>query len=199
MSNYYWAKFVKIDSNMFRLDTRIYLEGVNKPLDNDKCIGAVVGKNPGSAIPNGKITDDIQPIDLDGDNLLPTVRSIFLKAYENTNKTVEANSYIQMLNLMYICDKDLSSAIKKNLNYEEPVVCEAEKKSVPFLWYVWGNSNKNLNEFKKRFGNIKADKHFYFNTKEKKMVDHSPASTDPARHTQGLPHDSVVPFISKIL
>jgi hypothetical protein len=100
---------------------------------------------------------------------------------------------------MYICDKDLSSAIEKNSKYTERLICETEEKSFPFLWYVWGNSNKNLDKFKERFGNIKANNHFYFNTKEKMMMDNSPTSNDPARHTQGLSHDLVVTFISKIL
>ena len=199
MSNYYWARFEEVDSNMFRLDTRIYLKSVDKPSDKDICIGALAGKNPGSAIPKIKNNADIQPIDLHGDKLLPTVRSIFLKAYKHANKTVKANSYIQMLNIMYICDKDLSSAINKFSACKTKLICDTEKKSFDFLWYVWGNSDDNLNEFKKRFSNINVEKHFYFNTKENKIIDHSPTSNDPARHTQGLSHDLVVPFISQIL
>lgn len=195
----YWAKFVQVKSDIFRLDTRIYLKAIKKPSDDDICIGAVCGKNPGSAIPDGNITGNLQIIDLDGDNLLPTVRSIFLKAYTDANKSVKVNSYIQVLNLMYICDKDLSNAIKKISNYKKPEICKTEEKIFPFLWYVWGNSDAKLNEFKQRFSNIKTDKQFYFHTKNEEIIDKFPELNNPARHTQGLSHDLVVPFISKIL
>lgn len=49
MSNY-WAKFKKVDDDTFRFDTRIYLIKISEPSDDYICIGAVVGKNPGSAI-----------------------------------------------------------------------------------------------------------------------------------------------------
>lgn len=199
MSNYYWAKFVEIDSNRFRLDTRIYLKSINKPSDDDICIGAVCGKNPGSACPKEDITGDLQIIDLDGDNLLPTVRSIFLKSYKEMKKPVKVNSYIQVLNLMYICDKNLSNAIKKISDYDKPKICETEKKLFPFLWYVWGNDDIKLNKFKERFAQIKADKQFYFHTKNEEIVERFPNLNNPARHTQGLSHDLVVPFISRIL
>lgn len=48
--SYYWAKFKKIDDNIFRFDTRVYLNPTKSPGENDICIGAIVGKNPGSAI-----------------------------------------------------------------------------------------------------------------------------------------------------
>ncbi|OOP73200.1 hypothetical protein [Clostridium beijerinckii] len=198
MSNY-WAKFKEIKGNTFRYDTRIYLKKINKPSDEDICIGAVVGKNPGSAIPAENITDNLQSINLDGDQLLPNVKSIFTKAYKVANKTIGTNTYIQVLNLMYICDKDLISAISKISEYDKIVNCEKEQKNYPFVWYVWGNSDKNLNKFKSRFSEIKADKHFYLHTKDKRIFVNIPSIDDPARHTQGLPHDLVVPFISTLV
>lgn len=45
----YWAKFEKLGNSIFRYDTIIYLNQVNSPGNNDKCIGAIVGKKPGSA------------------------------------------------------------------------------------------------------------------------------------------------------
>lgn len=195
----YWARFITKGQDTFRLDTRIYLNEIKKISVEDVCIGAVVGKNPGSAIPIGKITGDFQTIDLKGDNLLPNVKKIFLKAYTYAKKPVKQNSYIQVLNLMYICDKDLNSAIKKIKEYEDPMHCETEGKSFPFLWYLWGNEKKGLNIYKKRFNNLKVNKHFYYHTKEEKIVDTAPGIKEPARHTQGLQHDLVVPFISTII
>lgn len=198
MSNY-WAKFKKVNNDTFRFDTRIYLNEISRPSDDDICIGAVVGKNPGSAISEENINGSLQCIHLNGDQLLPNVKSILTKAYESANKTIGTNLYVQVLNLMYICDKDLSSAIKKITKHDELLCCETEQKAYPFIWYVWGNSDKNLNEFKKRFSGINADSHFYLHTQSKKIYTDVPGISDPARHTQGLSHNLVVPFISKLV
>lgn len=77
--------------------TRVYLIEINKPSDNDKCLGAIVGKNPGSA--RGAISNELIQIDLQGDKLLPTVRNIFENAYKKCAKEILENSYIQVLNL----------------------------------------------------------------------------------------------------
>lgn len=97
MANYYWAKFENIGNNIHRYDTRVYLIEINKPSDNDKCLGAIVGKNPGSA--RGAISNELIQIDLQGDKLLPTVRNIFENAYKKCAKEILENSYIQVLNL----------------------------------------------------------------------------------------------------
>ena len=60
------------------LDTRVYLKQIQKPSNNDICLGAIVGKNPGSA--RGAISNELVQIDLQGDKLLPTV-STFLKMH----------------------------------------------------------------------------------------------------------------------
>ena len=80
MANYYWAKFENIGNNIHRYDTRVYLIEINKPSDNDKCLGAIVGKNPGSA--RGTISNKLVNIHKNGDKLLGTVRNIFLEAYK---------------------------------------------------------------------------------------------------------------------
>ena len=43
----YWAKFENIENNIHRFDTRVYLKQIQKPSNNDICLGAIVGKNPG--------------------------------------------------------------------------------------------------------------------------------------------------------
>ena len=197
--SYYWAKFEEIEKNNFRFDTRVYLNSIKNPSDNDICIGAIVGKNPGSAIPSNNKSNDFQEIDLDGDQLLPNIKSIFLKAYKLSNKTINENAYIQVLNLMYVCDKELSQAINKIKNYPNPQICVTEEKYFPFLWYVWGNDNKNLNMYKDRFYHLNAGTHFYLNTKTEGIIDKATDFKDSARHTQGLSHDLVVPYISKII
>lgn len=39
-----------IGDEIFRYDTRVYLNPIDFPRGDDICIGAIVGKNPGSAI-----------------------------------------------------------------------------------------------------------------------------------------------------
>jgi hypothetical protein len=80
LMSHFWAKFQSVDRELFRLDTRIYLKNIDAPRQTDSCIGAIVGKNPGSAKPSST-TGEIQPIQLGDDKLLPTVRSIITKAY----------------------------------------------------------------------------------------------------------------------
>ncbi len=197
--SYYWAKFKQISNNTFRFDTRIYLNLTSDPSDNDLCIGAIVGKNPGSAIPSSSNNTSLQKIVLDGDNLLPTVRSIFTKAYQHSEKPIQKNSYIQVLNLLYICDKELSQAIRKIGDYPNPIICDTESRHFPFVWYVWGGKKKGLNFYKERFNGLNANLHFYLNTQTNEIVDYSPRPGDSARHTQGLKHELVVPYISSII
>ena len=127
------------------------------------------------------------------------MKSILLKSYEYSNKDIENNSYIQVLNLMYICDKDLKQAINKHKKHSSVVFCDTEKKSFPFIWYVWGGSNVGINKYKDRFSQLNRSEHFYFDNKSKIIVESFPSSQDSARHTQGLSHDFVVPYISTIV
>ena len=76
----FWAKFIPQNGEVFRMDTRVYLSPVTSPSDSDYCLGAVVGKNPGSARKSSQ-TEELQPIELSGDKLLPTVRNVVRKAF----------------------------------------------------------------------------------------------------------------------
>ena len=100
---------------------------------------------------------------------------------------------------MYICDKNLTSAINKINNHPNPKTCTTETNFFPFIWYVWGNSKKELNNFKNRFDSINAGCHFFYHTKENKFLTNQPKLKEPARHTQGLKHDLVVTRISLCL
>lgn len=195
----YWAKFEKIRNDVFRYDTRVYLNEIESPGENDICIGAVVGKNPGSALPSCLKETGIQKMSLDGDRLLPTIRSIFLKGYKNSNIAIEENVYIQVLNLMYICNKDLSQAIEKIEDYKDPRICDSEGKDFPFVWYLWGNDNIRLNQYKGRFHTLNTNVHFFLDTKTREVINRMPSPKDCARHTQGMKHELVIPYISDIL
>lgn len=198
MSNY-WAKFVIKNNHLFRFDTRIYLKSVLSPTEKDCCIGAVVGKNPGSAQPFDKHSSAIQKIQLNNDQLLPNIKSIFVRAYERGEKMIPKNAYVQVLNLFYLCDRNFDQAIHKLESHPNHAICGTEEKHFPFLWYVWGGQKRKLNLYKSRILNIKSDKHFFLDTHTEKVVSVAPRYSDAARHTQGMRHDLIVPFISTIL
>ncbi|MFH1729776.1 MAG: hypothetical protein ABIA04_15295 [Pseudomonadota bacterium] len=197
---FYWAIFKKDGSNIFRFDTRIYLESIAKPEANDTCIGAIAGKNPGSAKPTDLSISGIQKIKLSNDKLLPNVRSIVEKAYEYSNKTYSRNSYIQVQNLFYLCNPSLDEAIIELSNYDKPPKCDSENRVFPWRWYVWGGSNKkNIANLKKRFIHEGALNNIYYHTESKCIKNQMPDLDHSARHTQGLSHDLIVPSIAKLL
>ena len=80
---YYWATFREMNNKYYRFDTRVYFDSVDEIKDNDICIGAVVGKNPGSAMPLDLTLGIPTKINLSGDKLLPTLRNMFKKADPN--------------------------------------------------------------------------------------------------------------------
>jgi len=198
MTNF-WAKFKKEGSNLYRFDTRIYLNKIKKPRKGDVCIGAVVGKNPGSAKPSEDKNGKLQKISLDGDKLLPTVRNIIQKSYRKNNRTIPAGHYVQVLNLFYLCNPKLEDAINQFESQNKKVFCDSEDKAFPWIWYLWGSSNSSLNIYKKRFFNIKADTHFFFNQENQEVCRRIPTANDFARHTQGLKQSLIIPFISRIM
>ena len=95
----YLARFEKVDGELCRFDTRIYLNGYDISKDSN-CIGAIVGKNPGSAIP--RVLNELVPLELNGDNMLPTVRNRFIDGYRLAKKQIPTNSFVRVWNLFYI-------------------------------------------------------------------------------------------------
>lgn len=197
--SFFWAKFKQIGHDIFRHDTRIYLQSISEPKDSDVCIGAIVGKNPGSAKASDPSSTTLQQITLDGDKLLPTVRNIVRKAYEQAEKKVEHREYIQVLNIFYLCNPALDEAIAIMITYNNPMSCETESMQFPWVWYVWGGENPALSKFKDRFSNLRAERHFYYDKVIGQVVDQKPSLRDFAKHTQGLKHDDVVDYISELI
>lgn len=197
--SYFWAKFEKISNELFRYDTRIYLKSIDQPLIDDRCLGAIVGKNPGSAQPVSLNCKKIQPINLDGDKLLPCVRNIILKSYDQKKINIPNRTYIQVLNLFYLCNKDLYQAINQINNIQKPVICQTEKNQFNWIWYVWGGQNPKLNSFKERFVLIKGNLHFFLDKNSGKIRQNIPSIEDFPKHIQGMKHDDIVTFISTII
>jgi hypothetical protein len=98
-----------------------------------------------------------------------------------------------------LCDEDLSTAIKKINSFKNPKTDKTELKEFPVVWYVWGNKNKNLDSFKNRFQNLKTSQHFFYDNTNEQISFKFPTSKCFAKHTQGLRHDNVVPYLSKVL
>lgn len=197
--SHYWAVFQKESNHLFRFDTRIYINPRSYPLPDDYCIGAIVGKNPGSAQPESVHSENMQAIKLAGDNLLPTVKTIVTKAYISSGKSVPKTGYIQVLNLFYLCNPDLNTAISNFKKSGVQQFCDSESKEFPFIWYVWGNHQKNLNEYKLRFLSIRSPHHFYVSKHTQEIIKEAPGPLSFAKHTQGMKQQAVISHLKKII
>ena len=196
--SHFWAKFLSTDGETFRLDTRIYLKDIDAPRKDDLCVGAIVGKNPGSA-KRSTSSSELQPIELAGDKLLPTVRNIVTKAFLEANTPPPERGYVQVLNLFYLCNPNLSQAIASIERFSEPLLCKSEVAAFPWVWYVWGGESADLNLYKKRFSQVNANHHFFFDNRAKEVKNQTPKHHEFAKHTQGLKHEYVVPHIAQII
>ena len=194
----FWAEFKKLGNNIFRFDTRIYLDPIDEIKDSDNCIGAIVGRNPGSA-KAGIIGKGMQPIAPDGDKLLPIVRNIVCQAFDMAEIKIPQRGYIQVLNLFYLCGPDLKEAISDLEQNEYARNCLTEQKEFPWIWYVWGGESKSLNPYKARSLKLKSNQHFYLNQRIGKVMSEIPTNSSFAKHAQGLKRDLVIPYLSDIL
>jgi len=192
----YLARFEKIDGELFRFDTRIYLNGY-EPSKNSNCVGAIVGKNPGSAIP--KTFNELVPLELNGDKMLPTVRNRFIDGYNLAKKQIPMNSFVRVWNLFYICDPDLDLACHKASSYKNLPVCSTETKGTPIIWYGWGGHDQRLNLFKERFIAKEWQHQFFYNHNESRINTQPPTIRSFAKHTQGMPSKPVNEHLANVV
>ncbi|HNQ74926.1 MAG TPA: hypothetical protein PKN95_15170 [Verrucomicrobiota bacterium] len=192
----YVAKFEKIDGVVCRFDTRIYLGSFHRS-ERSICVGAIVGKNPGSASPAqlGVLTQ----LELRGDKMLPTVGNRFRTAYELADKPVPRNAFVRVWNLFYVCDKDLRQAAERASQLGSPPVCSSEQDTVPLVWFGWGGDDAKLNLFKQRFIKRAYPVAFFYDHRVRKVVGHAPTQTDFAKHTQGMPEAPITGHLSRLL
>jgi len=196
----YWACFKNIHGKIFRFDTRIYIQSIDKPSDKDECIGAVIGMNPGSAKPRDIKNKKIQEIIIGKDKTLPNIKSIFLKAYKKTNLNI-MHKYIQVLNLFYLCNEDAEIAIKQMSKYKsEQYICHSEKNKFNFIFYAWGLKN-GINDYKKRFLERKdiTENYIWFDKNKEKIMTVIPNEYDNVKHPIGLPHEKIILPIKDLL
>ncbi len=196
----YWARFVNGGSNgIFRLDTRVYLHDVARCMATDFAIGAVVAKNPGSARPSDVGARALQPIALENDKLIPTVRSLVAKSYREAQRSPPKNGYIQVLNLFYLCDKQFNRAIRAATQMVNPRIDPAETKPFPWVMYLWGEFENRKARFIRRFSELDSQNHFYFDKNLDDIVCDVPGDGSFAKHTQGLNHEPVVQHLASLI
>lgn len=192
----YMAKFDEIDGVLFRFDTRIYLGSYN-PSSESTCVGAIVGKNPGSAMPGN--LGELASLELHGDKMLPTVGNRFRAAYALANKAAPHNAFVRVWNLFYVCGKDLHQAASVASQLPNPLNCESEECAVPFVWLGWGDDDSTLNSFKRRFIRRGHSAAFFYDHRAGKVVSHMPAESDFAKHTQGMPAAPMEDHLSRLV
>jgi hypothetical protein len=178
------------------MDTRIYLSTAPRLQRDGSCVGAIVGKNPGSAC--GVPTGNWQSLSLGKDRLLPTVKNIFVAAYVGAGKTIPDNAYIQVWNLFYLCDPNLTAALRALRAIATAPICLTETTYVPIVWYAWGGSDSRLNQFKARFSPT-AKHEFFFDKHTATVQPRRPTVHDFAKHTQGMPWAPVIAHLGRIV
>ena len=203
--NCYWAYFKEENGEIFRFDTRIYFQPIDKPSDNDECICAVIGMNPGSAKPQKINNNEIQEIILDKDKTLPNIKSIFLEA-NNEKRLNTKNKYIQVLNLFYLCNENANVAKEKaktelSKYLSEQYICPSEKNKFNFIFYAWGLA-KGINNYKTRFidkNDHFSKNHLWFDKETEKVMTILPNKNDKVKHPIGLTHENLILPIRSLL
>lgn len=196
--SHYWARFRTIGGNRFRFDTRIYLEANPSPDPGDNALGCIIGKNPGSAIPS-KRSVELMPMALSGDKFLPTVLSVLRQSYAKAGEAVPSGGYVQVLNLFYLCDRDLSQAKRSLSTVRRAPLCAEEQQDFPWAWFAWGGPDRILDPLKSRFSNLESSKCFYYSRDHARVISKRPGPKDLAKHTQGMPQAKVVTHLAKLL
>ena len=203
--SYYYAEFQTIVTDCFRWNTRVYLDPHVLTQPAGTCVGAVVAKNPGSATSGGA---GWQALTIGNDQMLPNVCRIFNKAYADPiyfsrsgTKGKPDDAYVQILNLFYLCDPNLHSAMTKIGAHTPPPTCASESTIFPLIWFAWGGPHGKLNAFESRFAGIKATDYFFYHPKQPnpKVIACIPTIGCFAKHPQGLAHANIVPHLASIL
>jgi hypothetical protein len=196
--SHFWARFKAISGHRFRFDTRIYLDPISAPSDQDIALGCIIGKNPGSATAS-KRSSRLAPIALSGDKFLPTVLSVLRQSYAQADTPIVAGGYVQVLNLFYLCDRDLREAKRSLESSRRAAPCPEEKRDFPWAWFAWGGSDRVLDPLKARFSALSSGHNFYYSRDQQSVVAQRPGTRDLAKHTQGMPQSTVVAHLAKLI
>lgn len=195
----YWAVFERRGDDLFRFDTRIYGDTTDRPRRGDRPLGCVIGKNPGSALPLYWKTGVLLPIALGNDRFLPTVRSLVRKAHVAADLAWPSRHYVQVLNLFYLCNRDLRQAQHRLALLDEPPRCPAERRRLTWAWFVWGGPDARLDPLKERFRHRRWQASLFVDRAGDVVRDRAPLPSDLARHTQGMRHDAPTAQLAGLL
>jgi hypothetical protein len=193
---HYFARFEMIDGHLFRFDTRIYLGGYENH-EQGMCVGAIVGKNPGSALPE-KLSE-LVPLNLNRDKMLPYVRNCFLDGYKKAGRILPTNAFVRVWNLFYICNPVFADACAVAGNLEFNPICPSENEAADIVWFAWGKDIGSLSCLKERFLSRSVMNGFFYNKATRSMVPRMPAVNEFAKHPQGMPRDPIVTHLAGIL
>lgn len=183
----YYADF-KTDAatgHTYRHDTRIYLGDHSKSQSSGVCVGAFIGKNPGSASRRANGWGQIN-----SDNTLRLIRSIWLKSYPKGIYPKD-NEYVQVLNLFYLCEQHFPTACKHAHIQSKYSLDPTENQTFKKIWWGIGDydfANRNLSPFVKRLHRICSSKHIFYDPSCGRAVSRAPANEDSCKHPIGLPH-----------
>lgn len=193
---HYFARFEMVHGHLFRFDTRIYV-GKYENHEQGICVGAIVGKNPGSALPER--LSELLPLNLNRDRMLPYVRNSFLDAYRKAGRIVPKNAFVRVWNLFYICNPFFAEECAANGYLEFNPICHSEGESADIMWFAWGNGNGPLNCFRERFLSRSVINGFFYDKGTRSIVSRMPTVIELARHTQGMPREPIVTHLAGIL
>lgn len=190
-SKMYYAEFKTdpVSRLMYRHDTRIYLSQYTGSRACGRCVGAFIGKNPGTA---SRSASGWGPIN--EDSTLRLIRSVWLKSLKSQ---IKPGDYIQVLNMFYLCDKDFSRAVKLAnslaLHFPDP----SESKPVDTIWWAIGDydfANRQLGVCVNRILNSvkNSRRHVFYdprkNYRKGRAVLGIPSLGDFCKHPIGMPH-----------
>lgn len=198
-SSAYWAIFERRGDDLFRFDTRIYGEATDRPRHGDRPLGCVIGKNPGSALPRHWEPGVLLPIALGGDRFLPTVRAVVRKAHAAAGVTWPSGQYVQVLNLFYLCNRDLRQARERLAQLRDAPRCPAERRRLAWAWFLWGGPDTHLDPLKERFRRRPWQASLFVDGTGHVIRDRAPYPAEPARHTQGMRHDAPVAAFASLV
>jgi hypothetical protein len=193
----YFACFIRVHDAIFRFDTRIYLRESSQDEQDGQCVAAIVAKNPGSA--RATVLGQWGRLELANDKMLPSVRKRFIDGYRLSGKVIPRDAFVRVWNLFYLCDNDLHSAIRAVSGFATPPICVSEATAPAIVWFAWGGPDARLDPFKTRFRGLDVPHAFFYDQELGKVVTAVPATTDFAKHPQGLRSEPIVEHLATIL
>jgi len=121
------------------------------------------------------------------------------KGFDEAGLAWPDRGYVRVLNLFYLCDRNLRTARQTVAAIGNPPVCPSERGRSPWTWFAWGGPDPQLDTLKERFARRRWARPFFVSTRSGRLEQRLPATRDFARHTQGMPHAGVVAFLAEHL